>query len=147
MGVLEMYPEIYQEGRGVKFVAMPRFADGQPYTTKYGSLFITLNQSKHKEEAWLFQDAILDYAGDFLATGLFIPVKGYAQSEGAKKMPGFETFREILSWPGSEQIRTNEAGAIFSEALTRVLFQQADIRSSLEAADKQMIEYLSTKPF
>jgi multiple sugar transport system substrate-binding protein len=145
--VIAQYPDVYKNGDGVKFIKNPSYFDGNPYSTKYGALWVVSSQSENKKEAWTFQKELLSYAEDFLATGLFVPVKGYEKSAGAQQAKDFDLFADILALPGSEQIRTGEATAIWQNALVKVLFEDADIDEALETAEKEFREYLPEIPY
>ena len=141
--VIEQHPEIYQDGDGVKFIPNPQYAGGEPYSTKFGSLWAVSSLSENKTEAWRFQREIMDHADDFLATGLFVPVQGYETSAGARAVQDFDMFAGLLERPGGEQIRTPEATAIWQKALAKIVFEDADIASTVGVANDEFEEYLA----
>lgn len=147
IGVIQQYPEVWKDGKGVKFFPFPQFKDGEPYSEKYGSLWVTTTGTKHSEESWMLQKKFMEHAGDFLSTGLMVPVKGWAESEPARNLMQFDTFREILSYPGGMQLHTNEVGAMWSEAFTKVLLEDAPVKPALEKASRGVEDYLENLPY
>ena len=141
------YPELWDDGDGVRFIPMPRFADGEPWANQAGSLWVTLSASEHKDEAWALQKVIMDNHAGYLGEGLFVPVKGYENSPQARDLPQFEMFREILRYPGSTQALNADVGEITGEVLTRVLFEDAEIQPLLEEANAKLERYLADLPY
>jgi len=145
--VIAEYPDVYQDGDGVKFIPNPQFHDGSEYATKFGSLWVTSSLSDEKTEAWRFQKELMEHANDFLATGLFVPVQGYETSAGAQAMEDFDMLSGLLARPGGEQIRTEETAAIWQNALARIVFEDADIPSTLQTANDEFEAYLAGLPY
>ena len=146
-GVIEGYPDVYQDGDGIKFIPNPSYVDGEPYSSKYGSLYVVSSQSDHKKEAWAFERELMDHAELFTATGLVVPVRGFETSAAAQAIPDFDVFASVLAMPGTEQIRTPDVTAIWQNALLRVLFEDANILETLRAANEELEEYLSELPY
>ena len=145
--VIEQYPDVYKGGDGVKFIPNPQYADGVPYSTKFGSLWTVSSLSENKTEAWRFQQEVMDHAASFNATGLLVPVQGYETSAAARAVQDFDMFSGILANPGGEQIRTPEATAIWQKALAKIVFEDADIAATLQVANEEFEEYLAELPY
>lgn len=147
IGVIDDYPDVWKDGQGVKFFPFPLLKGASPFSDQFGSLWVTTTGSKHKKEAWAFQKACMEHAGDFMATGLMQPAKGWENFQSAKDMMQFETFREIIAYPGSMQLMTSEVGAIWGKALTKVVFENDNIPSTLATANEELEDYLEKLPY
>ncbi len=147
LGVIDDYPDVWKGGEGVKFFPFPLLKGASPYSDQFGSLWVTTTGSKHKKEAWAFQKVCMEHAEDFMATGLMQPIKGWENFQSAKDMMQFETFREIIAYPGSMQLMTSEVGAIWGKALTKVVFENDDIPGTLATANKELENYLKKLPY
>jgi len=142
------YPDLWKDGDGVRFFPMPRFADGEPWVNQAGSLWVTMSDSELKDEAWALQKIIMDHHAEYLGEeGLFVPVRGYHNTPQARDVLQFEMFREVLQYPGSTQPWNQDVGEITGEVLTRVLFEDADIRPLLEEANSRLEQYVEELPY
>jgi multiple sugar transport system substrate-binding protein len=130
------FPEVTHEGL-FKSIPYPVLKEGDdPPITTTGWAWVVSSQSEYKETAWKFADFMTkDASRSISETGLVIPRKGWAKTEGAKTIPQSEFWNSMM--PYSKALTPFKQYPVISEPLKRmmqeILLNDADIRTTLDA--------------